>query len=165
MLHIVRGLPGSGKSTFAKSKLFAGMLVIELEQFWINADGEYKPDPDRLKDADQYMLRMLSLAMDQKVNTVVTGNFLTNKSIEPIIALCKDKGCNITIWRTVDEYPRTHGQSDATYAAMAKEFEDLVFPENIVSAMDPPYQIVTKTPGKLTKKENKKDEHTEETKR
>ena len=164
MLHIVRGLPGSGKSTFAKSKLFAGMIVIEQEQFWVNAEGEYKPDDKRLKDAYNYMLEMVEKTFSLHVNTVVTGHFLTNKSIAPLVKLCQKYRSNITIWRCVDRWPRIHGQSDATLQAMQAQFEDLVFPENIVSVLDPPYQIVTKTKGaEAPNKEKENNEHKEET--
>ena len=49
-LILLRGLPGSGKSTFAKS---LGGIHIEADQYFMQ-DGEYKFDASQLKHAHNY---------------------------------------------------------------------------------------------------------------
>ena len=48
-LYIVRGLPGSGKSTFAKS-IAKPYQVFEADQYFMK-NGKYKFDPTKLKEA------------------------------------------------------------------------------------------------------------------
>jgi predicted kinase len=50
-LFLLRGLPGSGKSTLAKS---LGGIHLEADQYFIDANGEYKFDATKLKNAHNY---------------------------------------------------------------------------------------------------------------
>ena len=70
-LILVRGLPGSGKSTFAKS---LGGAHIETDMFFIQ-DGEYKFDGAKLKEAHEWC--------QNEVNTMMILNHTTgaNKRI------------------------------------------------------------------------------------
>ena len=51
-LYIVRGIPGSGKSTFAKS-ICKSWQHVETDMFFMR-DGEYKFNPSKLKEAHQW---------------------------------------------------------------------------------------------------------------
>lgn len=51
-LYIVRGVPGSGKSTFAKS-ICKSWQHVETDMFFMR-DGEYKFNPSKLKEAHQW---------------------------------------------------------------------------------------------------------------
>ena len=70
-LILVRGLPGSGKSTFAKS---LGGVHIETDMFFIQ-DGEYKFDGAKIKEAHEWC--------QNEVNTMMILNHTTgaNKRI------------------------------------------------------------------------------------
>jgi hypothetical protein len=59
MLYIVRGIPGSGKSTFAKS---LGGTHFETDSFFM-VDGEYKFDPTKLKEAHKWCQDSVNTAM------------------------------------------------------------------------------------------------------
>ena len=52
-LYIVRGLPGSGKSTFAEALVGSDFLVCEADKYFM-VDGEYKFDGSKLKDAHEW---------------------------------------------------------------------------------------------------------------
>lgn len=51
-LYIVRGVPGSGKSTFAKS-ICKSWQHVETDMFFMR-DGQYKFNPSKLKEAHQW---------------------------------------------------------------------------------------------------------------
>ena len=59
MIYIVRGIPGSGKSTFAKS---LGGTHFETDSFFM-VDGEYKFDPTKLKEAHKWCQDSVNTAM------------------------------------------------------------------------------------------------------
>lgn len=58
-LYIVRGIPGSGKSTFAKT---LGGTHFETDEFFM-VDGEYKFDVTKLKDAHRWCQDSVNTAM------------------------------------------------------------------------------------------------------
>ena len=60
-LYLVRGVPGAGKSTFAKN---LGCTHFETDEFFM-VDGEYKFDPSKLKEAHAWCLDQVELAMIQ----------------------------------------------------------------------------------------------------
>lgn len=59
VLYIVRGIPGSGKSTFAKS---LGGTHFEADMFFMK-DGEYKFDITKIKDAHKWCQDSVNTAM------------------------------------------------------------------------------------------------------
>jgi adenylate kinase family enzyme len=53
-LFLVRGIPGSGKSTFAKH-IWNEYAICEADKFFHNKEtGEYNFDPSRLKEAHEW---------------------------------------------------------------------------------------------------------------
>jgi predicted kinase len=58
-LYIVRGLPGSGKSTFAKT---LGGTHFETDNFFM-VDGEYKFDGSKIKEAHNWCQNSVNSAM------------------------------------------------------------------------------------------------------
>ena len=59
VLYIVRGVPGSGKSTFAKS---LGGTHFEADQFFM-VDGKYNFDGSKLKEAHNWCQNIVNTAM------------------------------------------------------------------------------------------------------
>jgi len=82
-LYIVRGVPGSGKSTFAKS-IAKPWQIFEADQFFMN-NGEYKFDYTKIKDAHNDCKRKVHKAIHPSLfrrlfyNTVVVSNTFTQE--------------------------------------------------------------------------------------
>ena len=80
-LYIVRGVPGSGKSTFAKS-IAKPWQIFEADQFFMK-NGEYKFDYTKIKDAHNDCKRKVHRAMHPNLfrnllyNTIVVSNTFT----------------------------------------------------------------------------------------
>ena len=80
ILYIVRGIPGSGKSTFAKS---LGGTHFETDMFFM-VDGEYKFDGSKIKDAHKWCQDSVHTAMllnhtSQLNNIIVVSNTFTQE--------------------------------------------------------------------------------------
>lgn len=80
MLYIVRGIPGSGKSTFAKS---LGGTHFETDMFFM-VDGEYKFDFTKLKEAHNWCQDRVGDAMILNItanlnNVIVVSNTFTQE--------------------------------------------------------------------------------------
>jgi predicted kinase len=74
VLYIVRGLPGSGKSTFAQTLTPNHW---EADMYFINKDGEYKFNIDEIKNAHQWCRNMVEDAMKRNLDKIAVSNTFT----------------------------------------------------------------------------------------
>lgn len=74
-LFLVRGLPGSGKSTFAKA---IGGPVFEADQYFM-VDGEYRFNPALLGAAHNHCKNNTEIAMRNGHKKVVVSNTFTQE--------------------------------------------------------------------------------------
>jgi predicted kinase len=103
ILYIVRGLPGSGKSTFAKSIVEQDFLVCEADKYFVDkSTGEYKFDPTKLKEAHKYCQDLVETYMkDSLVNSqwytriAVSNTFTQEWEMEAYFGLAKKYGYKV----------------------------------------------------------------------
>jgi predicted kinase len=68
ILFLVRGLPGSGKSTFA-THIWNEYAVCEADKFFYDKEGNYNFDPSKLKDAHAWCKNEVETRMkDHQIN-------------------------------------------------------------------------------------------------
>jgi predicted kinase len=95
MLYLVRGCPGSGKSTFAKT---LGGIHIEADQYFIDGEGNYKFDGSKIKLAHEYCRSQTEAWMKTdgtqvNVDKIVVSNTFTQLwEMEPYFELAKKYG-------------------------------------------------------------------------
>lgn len=94
-LILLRGLPGSGKTTFAKS---LGDNHIEADMWFIDEEtGEYKFDASKLKYAHNWCQDVTENWMDDNEERIIVSNtFTTEKEMAPYVLLAVKYGYNIT---------------------------------------------------------------------
>jgi predicted kinase len=79
-LYIVRGVPGSGKSTFAKSLVGdKDYCHKEADMYFIDRDGNYKFEPSKIKDAHAWCKEEIEFAMKYEHSPVVVSNTFTQE--------------------------------------------------------------------------------------
>ena len=97
ILYIVRGVPGSGKSTFAKS---LGGTHFETDTFFME-NGEYKFDFTKLKEAHKWCQDGVNTAMIMNHtaninNVIVVSNTFTQEwEMEPYFEMAKKHGYKV----------------------------------------------------------------------
>jgi predicted kinase len=102
-LFLVRGIPGSGKSTFAKH-IWNEYAVCEADKFFHNKEtGEYNFDASRLKEAHEWCRNEVETKMkDHQVNPqfypeiVVSNTFTQEWEMKTYIDLAKKYGYQVT---------------------------------------------------------------------
>jgi predicted kinase len=103
-LYIVRGLPGSGKSTFAKKLVGDDFLVCEADKYFIDKEtGEYNFDFTKIKEAHKFCQDTVetymkdSLVNDQFYRDIVVSNTFTQEwEMKPYFELAKQYGYQVT---------------------------------------------------------------------
>lgn len=96
-LYIVRGLPGSGKSTFAKS---LGGIHFETDSYFM-VDGEYKFDFTKLKEAHKWCQDSVNTAMILNHTTgineviVVSNTFTQEWEMQPYFEMAESWGYQV----------------------------------------------------------------------
>lgn len=103
VLYIVRGLPGSGKSTFATELVGAPYLVCEADQYFIDkVTGAYNFDKDKIGAAHGYCKNKVetymkdSLANDQFYRKIAVSNTFTQEwEMQPYFDLARKYGYKV----------------------------------------------------------------------
>jgi predicted kinase len=75
ILFIVRGLPGSGKSTFAST---ISDVYFEADQFFMK-NGSYEFDPSKIRDAHAWCLSQVDSMMSQSEPRIAVSNTFTQE--------------------------------------------------------------------------------------
>jgi predicted kinase len=95
LLVICRGIPGSGKSSFAKT---LGGIHIEADQYFVDGDGNYNFDGSKIKLAHEYCRSQTEAWMKTdgtQVNVdkiVVSNTFTQFWEMEPYFELAEKYG-------------------------------------------------------------------------
>jgi tRNA uridine 5-carbamoylmethylation protein Kti12 len=121
-LIIIRGIPGSGKTTLAKT-LSPGHYH-EADQYMVNADGNYRFDPRRLSEVHQKCQEAVRRDLNAKVEIVVVSNTFTRHSeYAPYLKMAAENGYTVEVIVADGAYKNVHGVPAATVEAMRQRFE------------------------------------------
>jgi predicted kinase len=121
-LILVRGLPGSGKSTFAKS---LGGIHVEADQYFMQ-DGEYKFDASKLKQAHNWCKLRVEHSMEDGVDKIAVSNTFTQEwEMDAYFELAEKYGYQTSclIVENRHEGVNEHGCPDDKIEQMKNRFE------------------------------------------
>lgn len=129
--YVYCGLPGSGKSTHART--VAGCVVIETDDFWINPDTDaYEYDADRAGESHGWnLVRWINLCQGGFPRIACANTNLTMAEIAPYVAIAQSYGFAVVV-RVIDiDFDlacerNTHDVPLETMEKMAQDFDELV---------------------------------------
>jgi predicted kinase len=78
-LILLRGLPGAGKSTFAKLLVNKDYAHKEADMFFVDREGNYKFEPSKIKDAHKWCQEEVDFLMRYEHSPVVVSNTFTQE--------------------------------------------------------------------------------------
>jgi predicted kinase len=120
-LIIVRGLPGSGKSTFAKSNYVNnfGYILLEADMYFCK-DGIYLYDKDKLSNAHDWCYNETIKQLRAGNSVVVANTFTRLWEIKKYLELNPSK-----IYRCVGNYKNIHNVPEDIIQKMKDRFQDI----------------------------------------
>lgn len=119
-LILVRGLPGSGKTTFAKS---LGIFHVEQDMRFMS-DGEYRWSKDRVPDSVRFCRTAAKLAMLEKMDVVVSNTFTRVWEMEWYLDFAKYNGYDIFVRKADGNFGSVHNVPESSLIAMRDRWED-----------------------------------------
>jgi predicted kinase len=123
-LVLLRGLPGSGKSTAAK--LFNKAPHFEADMYFLDADGNYQFDASKIKDAHNWCRHSVMDAMKNDYPVVVVSNTFTQEwEMEAYYLLAEELGYRVIsmIVENRHDGKNIHGVPEDKLEIMKNRFE------------------------------------------
>ena len=124
-LYLIRGLPGSGKSSFAQSLLdkFVVQRIYEADQYFVQ-NGEYQFDPTKLEAAHNQCKRNTWLALQEGMSVAVSNTSCAEWEVETYATIAKETEANFVsiIVENRHDGKNIHGCPDAKVEQMKRKF-------------------------------------------
>jgi len=127
ILYIISGLPGSGKSTYAK-KLLETLPPksghFEADMFFMN-NGNYEFDGSKIKDAHAWCKSNVESYLIQNTDVIVSNTFTQLWEAQPYLDLGKKYNAEVVIYKMTKDYGNIHNIPREIWEKMNSRMEHL----------------------------------------
>ncbi len=120
--YIVRGIPGSGKSTVARTIADAISGYHFEADMYFEQDGEYKFDMTKLHQAHQWCQNQVSSCLYYGTNVVVSNTFTTIKELKPYFELAKQYAIVPNVVLAQNQFQNVHNVPEDKLQIMRDRF-------------------------------------------
>lgn len=120
-LVILRGLPGSGKTTLAKE---SDRVHYEADKFFEYETGNYEFDRTKLAEAHKWCQDSVKIALMNKNKVIVSNTFVRLWEMQPYIDMCKELGKTYEIQVATGNFKNIHGVPDEAIERMRMNWEE-----------------------------------------
>lgn len=122
-ITLVRGLPGSGKTTIAKAiSAETGAKHLEADMFFME-NGVYLFDGNKIKEAHGWCQRNASDSLSQGHCVVVSNTFVKKWEMDAYCAMAATYGANVKVLVATGSYGNLHEVPEDVVARMRANWE------------------------------------------
>ncbi len=125
-LTLVRGLPGSGKSTYAQNNAKDAdvfVVSVEADQFHM-IDGEYQYNSNVGRHAHQWCLSQTAYYLNKGISVYVANTFINAKEMFPYYELSKDFNIEFNIITMTGIYGSVHNVPTEVIIRMKESWQN-----------------------------------------
>jgi predicted kinase len=120
VLILIRGLPGSGKTTFAKT---FKAVHLEADMYFTDPQGNYKFVPLLLNEAHLWCQQQSAVHLKKGESVVVANTFVRQWELQPYRQLAKACKARLVIKVCTGNYANTHDVTQQTIDKMKKNWQ------------------------------------------
>jgi cytidylate kinase len=117
-LVLIRGLPGSGKSTMAGVLASVGYAHFEADMFFM-VDGTYRYDASRIREAHAWCQQMTRKMLERGQRVVVSNTFTRLSELAPYLSMT----LNVRVIEAQGRWANVHDVPPVTIRRMAERWE------------------------------------------
>ena len=125
-ITIIRGLPGSGKSTHAK-KLAQSMkrpIHIEADMYFMHPRNEYVFDGTVIHKAHEWCFQTARIAAVHGYDVIVSNTFTRRKEFQPYVKLAQTIGAPWNVITCTGNFQNVHGVPIEVLENMRQRWEE-----------------------------------------
>lgn len=124
-LTIIRGVPGTGKSTKAKeiaNNSPRGQIILESDMYFCRETGRYEFDFSQLGRAHDWCINTTKVLLREGHDVIVANTFTTMREMNPYLNFAVAFGANVEIITLTAEYGSIHGVPEENMQRMRDRF-------------------------------------------
>lgn len=123
---LVRGIPGSGKSTIARALARDhGFIHYEADMYFVGSDGVYRWSPNKVSHAHNWCQEECYRALLDGMDVVVSNTFTTLREIVPYFKMAEALDIVPEIIVANGNYQNEHGVPEETLQKMRDRWQDI----------------------------------------
>jgi predicted kinase len=125
-LILIRGLPGSGKSTEAKrieARAPGLYRHLEADMYFVVKD-KYIFDASKLGEAHKWCQSRTEDYLERGYNVIVSNTFTTLKEIKPYENLAKEMGIKMEVYQMNNSFKSVHDVPEETINRMKERWQE-----------------------------------------
>lgn len=127
-LYLIRGLPGSGKSTLSQiicASYESNIGHWEADMFFVGDDGVYRFAPEALKQAHEWCQKMVRHDLEFGMSVVVSNTFTRKWEMEPYLKMATEFCAEVQIIECKGQWESKHDVPADKIEAMRARWENL----------------------------------------
>lgn len=128
-LTLVRGIPGSGKSTYVKKLNILASQHIEADMFFIDHNtGKYEFDREKLRAAHDWCKEHVRLGLESGKDMWCSNTFTTISELRPYFQIAKECGAELVVLTMNGSFESIHDVPEETLKRMRDRFTNDLTP-------------------------------------
>ncbi len=122
-LLLIRGLPGSGKTTMALQYASKGYVHCEVDQYFTRTGGEYLYEQENIGKAHLWCQKKCLRALVAGKSVVVANTFTTMREMEVYHMMAEALGVPCRVIEATGQYTNVHGVPEVVVERMKERWE------------------------------------------